>query len=171
MGDSTSTITQNSTPQQQDQQSQQQPYILTAPEDFHRGKVKRLDLTLQPFPSSEKKPFEFDITSAAAADTSTTAAVVATPSHEQSFEAAGGDVSTSSINAEGGGGGSDEEEHEVTFKKNPYYQEDHLSSADLEESEEVKLLARVVSDLNSHPVVILGHDRLTEDEVKLFQRQ
>ena len=131
--------------------------------------MKRLDLTLQPFPSSEKKPFEFDITSAAAADTSTTAAVAAPPSHEQSFEAADGDVSTSSINAEGGGGGSDEEEHEVTFKKNPYYQENQ-SSADLEESEEVKLLARVVSDLNSHPVVILGHDRLTEDEVKLFQR-
>ena len=52
----------------------------------------------------------------------------------------------------------------------PYFQEDQLS-AGLEESEEVKLLARVVSDLNSHPVVILGHDRLTEDEVKLFQRQ
>ena len=148
--------------------------MCAAPEDFHRGKVKRLDLTLQPFPSSEKKQFEFDITSAAAAaDTSTTAAAAAPPtkSHEQSFEAdaADGDVSTTSENVEGGGGGSDEEEHEVTFKKNPYYQEDQ-SSADLEESEEVKLLARVVSDLNSHPVVILGHDRLTEDEVKLFQR-
>ena len=59
-----------------------------------------------------------------------------------------------------------DDDQEVSFKKNPFYEK---TGADrLAESDEVKLLAQVVSDLNSHPVVILGHDRLTEDEVKLF---
>ena len=41
---------------------------------------------------------------------------------------------------------------------------------DLLRSEDAKLLAQIMNDLSSHPVVVLGHDRLNEDEVRLFSK-
>jgi len=155
-----------------------QPYTLTAPEDFTRGRVKNIDLVLDTMDTTMD-----DVSDDESEDTPTS-----TNTSQQHVDQNKPCLKTSqrlefnnettkfkelmeedkNISEPAKVEEDFSSDNEVSFKK----QEDpKQAEADVPEMDEVKLMAQILCDLNSDPVVILGHDRLTDEEVKLFSKR
>ena len=133
-------------------------------DDYYQGKVRYVNISLDDKPlasaavtsSSSDKSGPTTATPAAVAET-TSAAVFPSNIKNYMFDNESLSMKPTSTADEKG---HDDIDEEVSFK-----------SEDISASDEVRLMAQVICDLNSDPVVVLGNDKLSEEVIQKYVKR